>query len=75
LTGRGGKGFGAQPSPPLSASRLLELDDGTLGAMVCSAMSWGAGPDSYEALGRILRAGIVVVGTEALELVIRRRKR
>lgn len=68
------EGHPAQPSPPLSASRLLEHDDGTLGAMVCSAMSWGAGPDSYEALGRILRAGIAVVGAGALELAIRRRK-
>jgi len=69
------KGHEAQPSAPTSAAALLRHDDATLGAMVLSAMSWGALPDSYRAIGRILRAGVEAVGAGELELALRRRRR
>jgi hypothetical protein len=69
------KGHEAQPSAPTSADVLLSYEDAKLGAAVMSVMSWGALPDSYRAIGRILRAGVEAVGADELELALRRRRR
>lgn len=65
----------AQPSGPAAVEWLLERDDGGLGALVVSAMGVDPKPDNFEALGRILRAGVKAEGAATLEAALRRRKR
>lgn len=62
------------PTPEQSArNAMLALDDGTLAAAIVGAMSVGARPENFAALGRIIRAGVQAGGD--LELALRRRGR
>ena len=65
----------AQPSRTSTVESLLAHGDAALGALVVSAMCCGPMPESFVALGRIIRAGVLVVGADALEAALRRRKR
>lgn len=65
----------AQPSGPSSVEALLAHEDAALGALVVSAMCCGPMPESFVALGRIIRAGVKAEGAAALEAALLRRKR
>lgn len=66
------------PQPPTAEQRLAQLlagSDSNLGASVVSAMSVDPRPENFEALGRILRAGIQACSQQEIENVMRRKAR
>lgn len=58
-----------------SADAYLAFDDGTLASQLIGAMSVDPRPENFEALGRIIRAGVAALGKEELERVLVRRRR
>jgi hypothetical protein len=57
-----------------TADAYLELEDGTLASQLIGAMSRDPKPENFDALGRLIRAGVAALGKLELERVLARRR-